>query len=154
MRKSFYTKELLESVVPECRSVAQVIEKLGRKQAGGTSALVKRKLNEYSIDYSHFTGQGWNVGSAALNKKSWEKILVLAPEGSYRARALQLRRAMVDYGMDYACESCSLSGEWNGLPLTLEVDHRDGNWLDSRPENVRFLCPNCHSQQPNQHKKK
>ena len=90
--RTFYTKQLLEKIVPDCYSVAQVIEKLGRKKAGGTHALVKRKLNEYEIDYSHFTGQGWNKGGGALNRKSWQDILILRPEGSYRTKAPQLRR--------------------------------------------------------------
>ncbi|WP_307718227.1 HNH endonuclease signature motif containing protein [Rhodococcus pyridinivorans] len=37
---------------------------------------------------------------------------------------------------------------WRGEPITFHVDHIDGNSHDSRPENVRFLCPNCHSQTP------
>jgi hypothetical protein len=39
--------------------------------------------------------------------------------------------------------------EWNGNPLTFQIDHRNGNSLDNRPGNPRFLCPNCHSQTPN-----
>lgn len=45
--------------------------------------------------------------------------------------------------------SCVLCGQgeiWNGKPLTLEVDHVDGNWKNDLPENLRTLCPNCHTQ--------
>ena len=33
-----------------------------------------------------------------------------------------------------------------GRPLTLAVDHVDGDFSNNEPDNVRFLCPNCHSQ--------
>ena len=45
----------------------------------------------------------------------------------------------------YKCEVCKIH-EWNGRKLTLQVDHIDGNPGDDRPENVRLICPNCHSQ--------
>lgn len=45
----------------------------------------------------------------------------------------------------YRCHICRIS-EWNGKPITLEVEHIDGNSEDSSKENVCLLCPNCHSQ--------
>lgn len=45
----------------------------------------------------------------------------------------------------YKCSVCGLS-EWNEKPITLEVEHKDGNSEDSSPENVCLICPNCHSQ--------
>jgi len=43
------------------------------------------------------------------------------------------------------CEVCSLES-WNNLPITLECDHIDGIHYNNRPENLRLICPNCHSQ--------
>jgi hypothetical protein len=43
------------------------------------------------------------------------------------------------------CEVCNIS-EWNGMPLSLEVDHIDGNPENNSPDNLRIICPNCHSQ--------
>ena len=51
-------------------------------------------------------------------------------------------------GVPYLCEACGLGKVWQGLELVLEVDHVDGNPLDCRLENIRFLCPNCHQQTP------
>ena len=47
----------------------------------------------------------------------------------------------------YCCETCSLT-EWNNAHITLELDHIDGNRTNNLLENLRWLCPNCHSQTP------
>ena len=45
----------------------------------------------------------------------------------------------------YCCEVCNIS-EYNGQPITLQVDHKDGNAGDNSLNNLRLICPNCHSQ--------
>ncbi|GAA2289718.1 hypothetical protein GCM10010149_40760 [Nonomuraea roseoviolacea subsp. roseoviolacea] len=71
------------------------------------------------------------------------------PPESIREKAPTLRRALREAGVPYACAACRIDGTWQGKPLTLHVDHMNGNWLDNRLEIVRFLCPNCHSQTDN-----
>jgi Zn finger protein HypA/HybF involved in hydrogenase expression len=44
------------------------------------------------------------------------------------------------------CEACGVDGVYNGLPLVMHLDHIDGKSTDHRLENLRMLCPNCHSQ--------
>ena len=44
------------------------------------------------------------------------------------------------------CACCGNAGRWQGQPLTLQLDHVNGRYNDNRLENLRWLCPNCHSQ--------
>ncbi len=46
----------------------------------------------------------------------------------------------------YVCEGCGIDGMYNNKPITLQVDHIDGNSDNNFPNNLRLLCPNCHSQ--------
>lgn len=45
----------------------------------------------------------------------------------------------------YNCEVCGIS-EWQGKPITLEVDHINGDPSNDHPDNLRIICPNCHQQ--------
>jgi 5-methylcytosine-specific restriction endonuclease McrA len=60
-----------------------------------------------------------------------------------------LRRALIEIGVPYECAICGNAGCWLDAPLTLEVDHIDGDLYNNSPSNLRFLCPNCHRQTPN-----
>lgn len=147
MIKYKYTKEILEPIVKESLSFAQVIRKLGIKWSGGQQQNIKRRISSYHIDISHFLGQRANCGTNHKgSKKEWQDILILMPDGSSRQEAYKLRRALIECGVVYECSSCKNNGTWCDKVLRLQVNHKNKNWLDNRSENLEFLCPNCHSQ--------
>lgn len=76
-------------------------------------------------------------------KKILTKDILAGHHPSYQL--LGLKRRLVNEGYKkYNCEICGLV-EWNGVKISLELDHINGNSYDHRLENLRFLCPNCHS---------
>ncbi len=139
-----YTRDMLQAIVSDSESVADVIRKLGLREAGGNFSHIKRRLAEYKIDVSHFK-KPTDFLQPGLNRKDAEDILVLRESGS-REAAARLRRAMIESGVEYKCACCPVRDTWNGLPIVLEVNHKNGNWLDNRLGNLEFRCPNCHSQ--------
>lgn len=56
-----------------------------------------------------------------------------------------LLRRMIEYRDGYFCNVCGIS-TWNDQKIVLDAEHIDGNSNNNSPDNVCFLCPNCHSQ--------
>lgn len=82
------------------------------------------------------------VGRKMPTRLSPEDILQY---GSPSKRAY-LHRSLQAIGRKYICEGCGIGPEWQGKSLTLEIDHIDGDNKNNNRENLRYLCPNCHSQ--------
>jgi hypothetical protein len=140
-----YTDEQIESACRNSVSMAETMRALGIRQTGGSQSHLTRRIKSAMIDTSHFKGQSWSKGKSLPVRVSPESKLVLRPSGP-RAKSHILNRGLLNLGRDYRCESCGVRDSYNGKALVLEVDHINNDWLDDRPENLRFLCPNCHSQ--------
>lgn len=145
-----YTREVLTPVVAASKSRAEVLRRLGLKQTGGSDKNIKRWIERYELDTSHFLGQRRNSGSEWKGRRprTPEEILVLHDQLATPEKGSILRKALCDIGRAYHCEGCQIF-QWCGETLTLQVDHRNGHRYDNRPGNLRFMCPNCHSLTPN-----
>jgi hypothetical protein len=144
--KRKYTKERLKFAVEKSRCFADVFRVLDTKPSGNTYQIIKQYIKEDNIDISHFLGRkaGWVI--AGLSSKIRHFSEILQPNQKRRVKSHLLRRALKESGELYICKICKLEPKWNGRDLRLHVDHVNGDWSDCRKENLRFLCPNCHSQ--------
>jgi 5-methylcytosine-specific restriction endonuclease McrA len=141
----------LESVVLECQSVAAVLAKFDLPVEGRWHKEMSRRLRQ--LDTSHFLGQGWSRGFTAETHPSVAKVRsatmfpddeVFVENGPALAGRSLVKRLLA-MGWAYACAICGIS-DWCGTPLVLHLDHINGIHNDHRRENLRLLCPNCHSQ--------
>lgn len=146
MTKVKYTKELLKEKSKDCYSFAELCRRLGLSPEGGNPKTVKKKMDEFNIDYSHFTGKCWNQNphNPVYVKKYTPHLCEHSSLSSANAKALVYKLGI----KNNKCECCGLS-EWQGKPLVCELHHINGDSTDNRIENLIILCPNCHSQTDN-----
>lgn len=144
--------ESFAAIVGRCRSWAQVLRELKVEQGGGSQQTVKARAALLGLDTSHFRGRGWRGGlknpPGGTPRLTPEQVLILGKPGQRKVSSVVLRRALREVGVPYVCALCGQLPEWNGEPLVLPLDHVNGRTWDNRKENLRFLCPNCHSQTP------
>lgn len=80
----------------------------------------------------------------------WREILVPKIErGEAAPTSIPVLRRYLQQTRGDKCAMCPATSMWNNNPLTLHVDHIDGDSNNNWPANLRLLCPNCHSQTDN-----
>lgn len=146
MKKVNYTKELLEEKVKDCYSFAELCRRLGLSPEGSNPKTVKKKMDKFGVDYSHFTGQGWRSNNK--NPVYRDKYAFKLSEDK-TLKSANVRTKIINLGLkENKCEECGIT-EWRGRPITIQLHHINGIRSDNRIENLRMLCPNCHSQTDN-----
>jgi hypothetical protein len=147
-----YSDDELTDAVRKSTSFSGTLRNLGRKVSGSAHKALKNRIEKSNIDISHFL----NTSSEVVCKKrlDWSEILVKDESLGYRRGGKMLTRALIESGAKHECAKCGLKNEWMGEPIKLEVDHLDGSFQNNLKDNLRFLCPNCHSQTDTFFKKK
>lgn len=144
-RKFKNNDENFAKIISESYSLAEALRKCDLKPRGGNYRIIKKRIKELDLDISHFTG----CGHAKGKKNSYAKEIPIeksfVKDGSLSSSSLN--KKIRKYNLKpYICEKCGNKGEHMGKSLSLHLDHINGINNDNRLENLRFLCPNCHSQ--------
>ena len=136
----------LAAAVLNSRSYREVLLTLGLVPAGGNYTHVRSRIEILKISTEHFLGKGWNIGLQFRPKipPLIDDILVI----DSTVQSYKLKNRLFKEG--YKTPKCELCG-WCETSLDgrvpVELDHINGVHSDNRLENLRILCPNCHSLQ-------
>lgn len=142
-RRLAIPEDRLRTLVEHCTSYADVMRGLGLEVNDTNHRRVRRAVTRIGLETGHFRRRSRAEVPAPAQRAG--RTLTVLPEHAGRTSRTQLHRALAGIGTPYRCVGCGNTGEWLGRPLTLQIDHVDGNWRDNRRENLRYLCPNCHA---------
>lgn len=114
----------------------EINEKVRGKLKGRPVSIVTRSKISESLR---------SKGPRGPNKKRIKNEEVFIRESSFTTQLVK-RRIVEQNLIKYQCAICNNDATHNNKPLTLQLDHINGNNRDHRLKNLRFLCPNCHTQ--------
>jgi 5-methylcytosine-specific restriction endonuclease McrA len=125
----------LQDAISSSNSMAEAAKKLDMP-----FMTFKRRAVELGVYKTNQGGKGSNKG-----RQYHTADILLGNHPSYKTSMLK-KRLVTEGILVYNCTSCGMGDEWNGDPIVLQLDHINGIHDDHRLENLRLLCPNCHSQ--------
>jgi DNA-directed RNA polymerase subunit RPC12/RpoP len=134
--RSWDDNDLIEAV-RNSDSYTDVMLKLGITPQGRNGNTIKKHISRLNLNISHM-----KHGSRRIPQ---EKVFIENSRASNTTVRGRVRREKL---IKYVCDECGNTGVYNNKPLTLQLDHHNGIRNDHRISNLRWLCPNCHSQTP------
>ena len=138
------TDEQFVELIKNSTNISEVLFKLGYSVKGNSwgFSLIRKRMSELGISTKDFKGKSALITTNADREIDPNKLL----SKNCKHQRTVLRRYIIKENLiPYKCAICGVT-EWNGKTLSLELDHINGVNNDNRLENLRFLCPNCHSQ--------
>jgi HNH endonuclease len=152
--------QTLQTYLDDSITLKQVIvEKLGMKMQvpqGMHYKRLKKRIQQDNLDMTKFnqnheTYMKSVMRSSAISRKI-EDDECFKKDSNHNRCGIK-RRILANKTIPHECALCKIGPSWNGQELSLELDHINQINNDNRIENLRFLCPNCHSQITNAHRR-
>jgi hypothetical protein len=124
--------------------MTEVMKKLGYSPTGrGTYVVLKKRIAEENISIEHFEPY---AKSRSYHMKNRLTSQDLSNRNDFVSGSTMRTVYKREGLLKNKCQICGMGNEWMGKPLTLQLDHIDGNRKNNQSSNIRELCPNCHAQ--------
>jgi 5-methylcytosine-specific restriction endonuclease McrA len=134
--KAALTVDSVTSLATTCSSLTTLIVALGLQPIGSNFTRVSSFISKHNIQL---------CPKEKSSNFSDDQVYI---QNSLYKRGQLSQRVRRDGWLPYVCSVCNNGGNWMNTSLTLHIDHINGVNTDHRKENLRWLCPNCHSQTP------
>lgn len=137
--------EQFQERVNSCTSIADIVRSFDFAVGAAVYRMIYARVARDGINISHIPrGADSNKGRIFDTRRIPLDVYLI--DGSNIKGSELKRRLIRDGKMRDVCAKCGLGNEWNGESISLQLDHINGKRDDNRLENLRILCPNCHSQ--------
>lgn len=143
---SKFSDDQLRLIFSNSMSFSDMMKKLGYNDHTGNRSTVIRRLKQLNLDTSELTNRWFNnlkLNPVNITKSSDD---VFFASSKTRPKGQTLKNRLLGIGWADVCLICGGGNIWNGKRLVIQVDHIDGNPCNNYLENLRFICPNCHTQ--------
>jgi len=135
-----------QSILDESYSYTEILEKFGISSKGQNSVTIKKRIKDGKFDTSKFDHNRSNFRKIRYKSLDIDQVMVINSPHSRNV----VKRLVIKFNLlEYKCHECGLGDCWNNKKISLVLDHINGISNDHRLENLRILCPNCHSQTDN-----
>ncbi len=133
------TSDEFKTLVKNCKTTSQICQYFNIGKKGGNYSTIRRRIEKEKIDTSHFVHT--NYLSRWIPKEEFIKTIVQYKDNGF------IKKKILEFELlKNECEICGQLPIWKDKPLTLQLDHKDGNRQNNNISNLRLLCPNCHTQ--------
>ncbi len=141
------SRENLQDMFDRHYTFCGILKEIGLNAYNGNHRTLKIRIIEDNIDLTKFNeNKDFHRKNLKFPERSRPFDDIFCENSTYNSRHdIKIKLLKLNI-LDYKCAICGNDGTHFGKPLSLQLDHLNGVSNDNRIDNLRFLCPNCHSQ--------